>query len=140
MTPKRKAAAGCQGRRERFVMLPTALLVEPNWIYLPATARVIFINMCKIHHHGGERGPSNNGRIGYGCAASAKAANVSVATAYRMLEELRKGGLINLRRQGAFKVKAGEGRAHEWEITIFPMAGRPPIPRGESSLHIVHWL
>jgi hypothetical protein len=121
-------------------MLPKALLVHTDWIHLPATARVIFLDICKMHHHGGERWPGNNGQIGYGCAAGAKAANVSVATAYRMLNELRKGGLLKLRKKGAFKVKAGEGRTHEWEITIFPMAGHPPIIWGERKLHIEHWL
>jgi hypothetical protein len=101
---------------------------------------VIFIDMCKIHHHGGKRGPSNNGQIGYGCAAGAKAASVSLATAYRMIEELRKGDLIKVRKKGVFRVKAGEGRATEWEITIYPIAGRFPIPWGDSRLHIKHWL
>jgi hypothetical protein len=136
----KKAGAGRQKRRERFIMIPRALLVDPEWTHLPAAARVIFIDMCKIHHHGSERLPSNNGRIGYGCAAGAKAASVSVATAYRMLDELRKGSLLNLRRHGAFRVKAGEGRAHEYEITIFPMAGLPSRPWGEGRLHIEHWL
>jgi hypothetical protein len=137
---RKKGTARRQGRRERFIMIPTALLEHQDWTHLPAPARAIFIDVCKIHHHGGERGPSNNGRIGYGCVAGAKAANASVATAYRMLNELRKGGLLKLRKKGAFKIKAGEGRAHEWEITIFPMAGRPPIIWGERKLHIEHWL
>jgi hypothetical protein len=96
--------------------------------------------MCKLHHHGSERRPSNNGQIGYGCGAGAKAANVSVATAYRMLEELRTSGLLKLRKKGVFRVKAGEGRATEWEITIYPMAGRPPIAWSGARLHIQHWL
>jgi hypothetical protein len=96
--------------------------------------------MCKLHHHGSERRPSNNGQIGYGCAAGAKAANVSVATAYRMLEELCTSSLIKLRKKGVFSVKAGEGRATEWEITIYPMAGRPPIAWSGARLHIQHWL
>src|SRR6202035_1443483 len=77
---RKKAGAGRQGPRERFVMVPTDLLVHPDWTHRRAAARVIFIDMGKRHHHGGERGASNNGRIGYGCAAAAKAANVSVAT------------------------------------------------------------
>jgi hypothetical protein len=137
---RKKAGAGRQGPRERFVMVPTDLLVHQDWTHRRAAARVIFIDMSKRHHHGGKRGASNNGRIGYGCAAAAKAANVSVATAYRMLEELCNGGLIKPRRKGAFKVKAGEGRATEWEITIFPMAGRPSINWGVRRLHIKHWL
>jgi hypothetical protein len=106
-------------------MVPTDLLVHPDWTHRRAAARVIFIDIGKRHHHGGERGASNNGRIGYGCAAAAKAANVSVATAYRMLEELCNGGLIKPRRKGAFKVKAGEGRATEWDHNL--PDGRPPL-------------
>lgn len=90
----RKASARRPGRRERFIMVPTSLLTHPDWTGLPATARIIFIDMCKLHHHGSARGSSNNGQIGYGCAAGAKAANVSIATADRMLNRLRKGGLF----------------------------------------------
>ncbi len=121
-------------------MIPTALLVHTDWIRLPATARVIFIDICKMHHHGGERGPGNNGQIGYGCAAGARAASVSVATADRMLNRIRKGGLLKLRKEGIFNVKAGEGRTREWEIKIYPIAGRPLTAWGESKLHIDHWL
>ncbi len=140
MKRRNKAGAGRRKPRERFIMLPRALLVHPDWTHRPAPARAIFIDMCKIHHHGSERGASNNGRIGYGCAAGAKAANVSVATAYRMLEELRNGGLVKPLTKAAFKVKADGGRVTEWEITIYPMAGRPLKPWGESRLHIEHWL
>ena len=139
MKRRKKAGARRQKPRERFVMVPTDLLVHPDWTHLPAPARVIFIDMCKRHHHGGERGPSNNGRIGYGCAAAAKAANVSVSTAYRMLKELGNGGLVKPRKKGALKVKAGEGRVTEWEITIYPMAARPSINWGGRRLHIEHW-
>ena len=137
---RKKVNEGRKRRAERFIMIPTGLLVTPAWIHRRAAARVIFIDMCKLHHHGSERRPSNNGQIGYGCAAGAKAANVSVATAYRMLEELRTSGLTKLLKKGAFRVKAGEGRTTEWEITIYPMAGRPSIAWGEASLHIQHWL
>jgi hypothetical protein len=121
-------------------MVPTALLVHSDWTYQRAAARVMFIDMCKIHHHGSERGPSNNGQIGYSCAAGARAARVSVATASRMLKELRKGGLLKLRREGTFRVKAGDGRAAEWEITIYPILGRPSARWSGSRLHIEHWL
>jgi hypothetical protein len=121
-------------------MLPANLLVAPDWVGVPAAARAIFINMCMLHHHGSEHGPSNNGRIGYGCAAGARAANVSPATAQRMLKALCNGGLIKLRKEGLFKVKAGEGLAREWEITIFPMSGRPLISWSNRNLRLEHWL
>jgi len=140
MKRRKKASAGRHGHGERFIMVPRALLTHPDWTQLPATARVIFIDMCMIHHHGGKRGPSNNGQIGYGCAAGAKAANVSVSTANRMLEKLCEVGLVKVEKKGVFKVKAGKGRATEWEITIYPIAGRPPISWGESKLHIEHRL
>jgi hypothetical protein len=57
-----------------------------------------------------------------------------------MLKELGNSGLIKLRREGLFKVKAGEGRAHEWEIAIYPMTGRPAGPWGNRNLHLEHWL
>jgi hypothetical protein len=135
-----KAAGGRQVRRERFTMLPADLLVAADWTRLPPPARAIFINMCMLHHHSSEHGPSNNGRIGYGCAAGAGAANVSPATAHRMLKALCNSGLIKLRKKGLFKVKAGVGWAHEWEITIFPMIGRTPISWGNRRLRLEHWL
>ena len=125
---------------ERFIMIPRPLLVQSEWAHLPAAARVIFIDMCKVHRHRGEHAAGNNGQIAYGCAAAAKAARVSVATAYRMLKELLKSGLIKRQKKGVFRVKAGESRATEWEITIYPMAGYPPRAWGEGKLHIDHWL
>jgi hypothetical protein len=121
-------------------MIPCDLLVRSVWIQLRPAARAIFINMCTLHHHGGERGPSNNGRIGYGCAAAGRAADASTTTGFRMLKELRKSGLIKLRKEGVFKVEAGDGQAHEWEIAIYPMRGRPSFPWGKRTLRIDHWL
>ena len=137
---RQKASARRREEREPFIMLPRALLVDPVWVSLPATARVIFLDMCKIHRHAGERGTGNNGQVGYGCAAGARAANVSIATAYRMLSQIRKSGLVKLRKEGSFKVKAGEGRTSEWEITIYPVDGSPAIRWGESKLHIKQYL
>jgi hypothetical protein len=118
-------------------MLPMNLLVRPVWTNLPAAARVIFLDMCMIHRHGGGRGPRNNGQIGYGCVAGAKAAGASAATAHRMLSRIRESGLIKLWKEGSFGVKAGERRAREWEITIYPVDGGPPA-WGERRLHIEH--
>jgi hypothetical protein len=86
------------------------------------------------------RDSGNNGQIGYGCAAGARAANISIATAHRMLSQIRKSGLVKLRKEGSFKVKAGEGRTREWEITIYPVDGRSAIRWGESKLHIKQYL
>jgi hypothetical protein len=57
-----------------------------------------------------------------------------------MLKALCNSGLIKLRKEGLFKVKAGERRAREWEITIFPMIGRPLISWGNRNLRLEHWL
>jgi hypothetical protein len=140
VTRRKSPHAGRHKERKPFIMLPRALLVDSVWTNLPATARVIFLDMCKIHRHGGARGPGNNGYVGYGCAAGARAANISVATAHRMLSLIRKSDLVKLRKEGSFKVKAGEGRTREWEITIYPIDSRPPIAWSESRLHIEHWL
>jgi hypothetical protein len=137
---RKKASFGRREERELFIMLPRALLVDPVWVSLPATARVIFLDMCKIHRHAGGRGSGNNGQIGYGCAAGTRAANISTATAHRMLLQIRNSGLVKLRKEGSFKVKAGEGRTREWEITIYPVDGRPAISWGESKLHIKQYL
>jgi hypothetical protein len=137
---KRRNKTGHQKPREPFVMIHRALLVHTVWTQRRAAARVIFVDMCQRHRHASERGPTNNGRIAYGCAAGAEAANVSVATAYRMLKELHHCGLIRPRRIGAFNVMAEEGRVTEWEITIYPIPGRAPKPWGEGRLRIEHWL
>jgi hypothetical protein len=137
---QKKASTRRREDREPFIMLPRALLADPVWVSLPATARVIFLDMCKIHRHAGERGSGNNGQIGYGCAAGARAANISIATAHRMFSQIRKSGLVKLRKEGLFKVKAGEGRTREWEITIYPVDGRPAIRWGESKIHIKQYL
>jgi hypothetical protein len=135
-----KFAGGRPLKRERFTMLPADLLVAADWTRLPPAARAIFIDMCMLHHHGSEHGSSNNGHIGYGCAAGARAANASPATAHRMLKALCNSCLIKLRKEGVFKAKAGEGRAHEWEITIYPRTGRPAVPYGSRNLRLEHWV
>lgn len=140
MKGRNKPAAKRRRQRERFIMIPCDLLVRSDWIHLPPAARVIFLGMCMLHHHGGERGPSNNGRIGYGSAAAGRAANASAATGFRMLKELLKSRLIKPRKVGVFKVETGDGQAHEWEIAIYPMRGRPPFPWGKRALRIDHWL
>jgi hypothetical protein len=127
---------------EQFIMLPRNLLVHDDWYSLPAHARVIFINMCMRHYHEDRKRNTNNGYIGYGCAAGAKAANVSTPTAYRMLDSLREKGLIKLRKNGIFKEKESEGRAAEWEISIFSTRSRPATwAAGKNGrLHIETWI
>jgi hypothetical protein len=122
-----------------FAMYPDRLFIDRDFIALPAAARVIFFDMGRLHRHGP---PSNNGSIGYGCAAGAKAANASPMTANRMLALLQHGGWIRLRRRGLFKRLAGEGLVSEWEITIFPIPTRMPAKHfhGDRKLHIEHRL
>jgi hypothetical protein len=98
----------------------------------------MFLDMCMIHRHGGGHGPNNNGQIGYGCAAGAKAANASAATAHRMLSRVRESGLIKLWKEGSFGIKVGKRRTREWEITIYPVDGVPPVSWAERRLHIEH--
>src|SRR4051794_23358905 len=98
---------------EQFLLIPANLLTHPVWIELYPAARVIFIDICKRHNG------SNNGAIGYGAAAGAKAANVSPATANRRLNELRESGLLKLRKEGAFNIKDHKNQTREWEIPIF---------------------
>jgi hypothetical protein len=136
----RKRARRREAPSEPFIMVPTDLLTSPDWVRLPPAARAIFLDMCRIHRHGGPRAESNNGRIGYGCATAGKAANASAATGHRMLKALREHALIILRKAGRFKINAEEGEASEWEITIYPMAGRPYRSWGERKLAIEHWL
>src|SRR4051812_29298905 len=88
-----------------FIILPMGMLVDREFIALPAAARVICFAICKQHRHAGKGIESNNGKIPYGCAAGAKAARVSLKHASRMLNLLWNTGLLNQR-------KAGEMRAH----------------------------
>jgi len=118
-------------------MIPAALLTHSVWIEQQPAARVIFIDVCKRHNG------RNNGEIGYGVAAGAKAANVSPATANRRLNELQEGGLLKLRREGSFNIKDRQKQTREWEITIYPVAGRPPsinLASGGRRIKVEHWL
>ncbi len=122
---------------ERFLLIPANLLTCPQWIQLDPSARVIFIDVCR-HHNG-----RNNGAIVYGCAAGAKASNVSPATANRKLNELRKNGLLKLRKEGAFNIKDRQKQSREWEIIIYAASGRRPSidwPLGERQIKVEHWL
>jgi hypothetical protein len=133
----RKTRVSLSAPGERFILIPASLLTRSEWIQQDPAARVIFIDVCKRHNG------SNNDAIGYGSAAGAKAANVSASTANRRLNELRKGGLLKLRREGAFNIKDREKQTREWEITIFPVVGRGPSINcqfGERRIKFEHWL
>jgi hypothetical protein len=127
-------------QRERFTALPTDLLVSRVWVELPPSACVIFVDMCKRHLHRSDYRPTNNGKIGYGCAAGAKAAKVSRSTASRMLKHLQKSALIRLSHEGVFNGPEEMGLASEWEIAIYPMPGRPFKAPGNRQLHLEHWM
>jgi hypothetical protein len=118
-------------------MILAALLTHSVWIEQQPAARVIFIDVCKRHNG------RNNGEIGYGVAAGAKAANVSPATANRRLNELQERGLLKLRKEGSFNIKDRQKQTREWEITIYPVAGRPPsinLAFGGRRIKVEHWL
>jgi hypothetical protein len=138
--PRQRSTRPPKVQRERFTALPTELLVSRGWIELPPPARVIFVDMCKRHLHGSDYRPTNNGKIGYGCADGGKAANVSPSTAWRMLKLLQKNELIRLRREGVFRGAEKVSLASEWEILIYPMPRRPFVRRGDRRLHIRHWM
>jgi len=131
---------GRRTHRDPFTLVPLKLMASPEWRALQPAARVIFIDIARRHRHEGSHGPDNNGRIGFGCTAGARAANVSVATAYRRMLDLHKSGLAKNRNPGVFRVKAGDGRASEWELAIFPIAGRQTKYWGEGRLRLDHWL
>jgi hypothetical protein len=122
--------------KEPYVLVPAGLLTHQEWVQLDPAARVIFIDVCTRHNG------RNNGAIGYGCAAGAKAANVSPSTANRRLNQLRKSGLLKLRKGGIFNIKDCEKQSREWEITIFAVAGRSPSINwlfGERKIKVEHW-
>jgi hypothetical protein len=128
---------GLSAPEERFILIPVTLLTRSEWIQQDPAARVIFVDVCRRNNG------SNNGQIGYGCAAGAKAANVSASTANRRLNELRIGSLLKLRREGSFNIKDREKQTREWEITIYPVVGRGPsinCQLGERRIKIEHWL
>jgi hypothetical protein len=129
----RKKGVSLSAPGDRFLMIPAGLLTHSEWTQLDPAARVIFIDVCKRHNG------RNNGAIGYGCAAGAKAANASAATANRRLNELRKSGLLRLRREGALNIKDRQNQTREWEITIYAVARRRPSinwPLGERRIKI----
>jgi hypothetical protein len=134
---RRKKLVNFSKRGERFLMIPNNLLTHPKWIQHDTSTRVIFIDVCKRYNG------TNNGTIGYGCAAGAKAANVSPATANRKLNELWRSGLLKLRKEGAFHIKDRQRQTREWEIAIYAVAGRRPSINwslGERRIKVEHWL
>ncbi len=133
----RKKRRNLSAPGERFLMLSDNLLTHPVWIEQQPAARVIFIDICKRHNG------RNNGAIGYGCAAAAKAANLSPATANLRLNELQKSGLLKLRKNGTFNTENSQRQTRVWEITIYPAGGRRPSINwslGERRITVEHWL
>ena len=88
---RRKLAPG-----ETFILIQRLLLTHKTWISQTATARVILLDMG-VRHNG-----KNNGEIGYGTRAGAKAAQCSPMTAWRALNALREARLVKLRKRGSF--------------------------------------
>ena len=139
MKPRKRAGFGRRSG-DPFTLIPRNLLASREWTELRPAARVIFVDMAKRHRQSGGYGPDNNGQIAYGCLAGARAANVSIATASRRMRELHDSGLAKIRNPGAFKVKAGHGRASEWALTVFPLPGGEARFWGDSKLRLEHWL
>ena len=118
-------------------MIPDGLLTHAEWVRLPPAARAIFIDICKRHNG------RNNGEIGYGCAAAAKAANVSIPTASRRLKELKDSPLLKLCKASTFKTRGHQNQTQEWEITIYPVGSRRHsinLSLSERRIKIEHWL
>jgi hypothetical protein len=133
----RKKVAKRAASSEPFVLFPEGLLTHQVWIHLDPAARVIFIDVCKRHNG------RNNGAIGYGCSAGAKAAGISASTANRRLNDLSKSGLLKMQKEGAFNIKDSAKQSREWEITIFAVGSRFPSINwsfDERKIKIEHWL
>jgi len=109
---------------ETFILIPRRLLTHKDWISQTPTARAILLDMS-VFHNG-----RNNGAIGYGTRAGAKAANCSPMTAWRALNALGEVALVRLRKRGCFK--AHDKQAAEWEIAIFVKKFGPAAPEWAS--------
>jgi hypothetical protein len=108
-----------------YTAYPAAMLTDREFTALPTAARAIYFAICKQHRHAGKRSESNNGRIPFGCAAAAKATGISTMHASRMLNLLRAGGWLYLRKAGEMRSHPeATGLAAEWEVAIFPMSRR----------------
>ncbi|WP_421695014.1 hypothetical protein [Aestuariivirga sp.] len=96
----------------RFVMLEHYLLNSPAWRSLSLAARLAFIEMARLFV------PGRNGRLAMSGRMLAEALPISRATAARALQELTARGFIEAVKPGGFNMKAGEGRATEWRLTL----------------------
>jgi DNA-binding transcriptional MocR family regulator len=96
----------------RFVMLEHYLLNSPAWRSLSLAARSVFIEMARNYV------PGRNGRLAMSARMLAEALPISRATAARALQDLSARGFIEAVKPGGFNMKAGEGRATEWRLTL----------------------
>jgi hypothetical protein len=93
-------------------MLEHYLLNSPAWRSLSLAARSAFIEMARNYV------PGRNGRLAMSARMLAEALPISRATAARALQDLAARGFIEAVRPGGFNMKAGEGRASEWRLTL----------------------
>jgi hypothetical protein len=96
----------------RFVMLEHYLLNSPAWRSLSLAARLAFIEMARLFV------PGRNGRLAMSARMLAETLPISRATAARALQDLTARGFIEAVKLGGFNMKAGEGRATEWRLTL----------------------
>jgi hypothetical protein len=93
-------------------MLEHYLLNSPAWRSLSLAARSVFIEIARNYV------PGRNGRLAMSARMLAEALPISRATAARALQDLAARGFIEPVRPGGFNMKAGEGRATEWRLTL----------------------
>ena len=93
-------------------MLEHYLLNSPAWRSLSLAARAVFIEMARSYV------PGRNGRLAMSARMLAEGLPISRATAARALQDLAARGFIEAVRPGGFNMKAGEGRATEWRLTL----------------------
>ena len=111
-----------RNKSSRFVLLHTGVTNSEAFQSLsPEATRVLVL--IWVRHNG-----SNNGRIAYSFREARNALRAGSRKVQNAFKELQARGFLVCRTNGSFnsKVRAGEGKASEWEITAEPCDGQPP--------------
>ena len=122
MARAHNATGRSRQKLSNFVALEHYLLDCPAWRSLSLAARCALVEIARHYR------PGINGRLAMSARGLADALPISRQTGTRILNELANRGFIEVVRPGGFNVKAGEGRATEWRLTLYrcDVTGEPP--------------
>ena len=108
-----------RSKYDHFVKVDHIVLKSRAYRDLSVGARALLVEFCLRYNAG------NNGQIGMSVDGAAKAISCAPDTANRKIHELIHHQFLVIRADHSFNLKAGRGKAREFEPTMFKCDGLP---------------